>query len=320
MRGIVMSENRLAIGIDFGATTIKTGLVYQSHVIDLAPPLATREFDEPGALIDAMVGSVEELRVKHTGVAALGVGMPGFIDCDKGWVHSLTNVPEWEGIPLGRILEEKTKLPAVIDNGANCMAIAEWKCGAARGMRDVIFINLWTGVGGAVVANGRLVRGSHHVAGEIGHTSVDWQGRKGKVENPGALEAYLGSAEIAADTRDAYAAAGIEKSINECSTAALITAAHQGDPIAIARWNAIGTMLAAALANGCWLLNPQAIVIGGTITRAGELLFKPLRNELFARLSDPFKDHLLVVPASFGVDSAMIGAAALALGGLHLRV
>jgi glucokinase len=316
----VMSDSNLAIGIDFGATTIKTGVVYQSHVIDHAPPLATREFDEPGALIEAMAGIVEELVDKHPGVAALGVGLPGFVDFDKGWVHSLTNVPEWESIPLGRILEDKTKLPTVIDSGANCMAIAEWKCGVARGLRDVVFANLWTGVGGAVIANGQLVRGSRHVAGEIGRTSLDWQGRKGKFENPGALEEYLGSAEIAADAREAYAAAGIEKSIQECSINGLISAAHQRDPIALARWQAIGSMLAAAVANACWLLNPEALVVGGTVTRAGELLFKPLRDELFARLSYPFKDHLMVLPASFGTEASMIGAAALATNGSHLSV
>lgn len=316
----VMSEKNLAIGIDFGATTIKAGVVFQSHIIDHAPPIATQEFDQPGSLIDAMVRIVDDLRENHPGVTALGVGLPGFVDHDKGWVHSLINVPEWESIPLGRILEDKTKLPTVIDNGSNCTAIAEWKCGTARGLRDVVFINLWTGVGGAVIANGRLVRGSRHVAGEIGQTSLDWKGRSGKFENPGAIEEYLGSAEIAADTREAYAAAGMEKSIQECSVNALITAAHQKDPVALARWNAIGSMLAAAAANACWLLNPEAVVIGGTVTRAGELLFKPFRDELFARLSFPFKDHLMVLPASFGAEAATIGAAALALEGLHLRV
>lgn len=314
-----MSDKNLAIGIDFGATTIKAGVVFQSHVIDHAPPLATREFDEPAAMIEALARTVEDLREKHPDVAALGVGMPGFVDYHKGWVHSLTNVPEWESIPLGRILEEKTKLPTVIDNGANCMAIAEWKCGSARGLRDVIFANLWTGVGGAVIANGCLVRGSRHVAGELGRTSLDWQGRNDRFENPGALEAYLGSAEIAADIREAYAAAGIEKTLQECSIHALTAAAHQRDPIALARWNEIGTMLAAALANCCWLLNPEAVVIGGAITRGGELLFNPLREQLFARLSFPFKDHLMVLPASFGTESGTIGAAALALESL-LRV
>lgn len=315
-----MSDSNLAIGIDFGASTVKAGVVFQSHVIDLAPPIATQEFDEPSALIDAMAKIVGDLQESHPGVAALGVGMSGFVDYDKGWVHSMTNVPAWEAIPLGRILEEKTQLPTVIDNGANCMAIAEWKCGTARGLKDVVFMNLWTGVGGAIVANGHLVRGSRHVAGEIGMCSIDWMGRHLKCENPGALEEYLGMSEIVADARDAYAAAGLEKTAQDCSINALITAAHHRDEVAIARWDQMGRMLAVAAANACWLLNPEAVVIAGSITRAGELLFKPLRDELFSRLSYPFKDHLMVLPGSFGAEAAMIGAAALALNGSHLSV
>lgn len=315
-----MSDSNLAIGIDFGATTIKSGVVFQSHVIDHAPPIATREFDEPDSLIVAIARTVEELREKHPGVAALGVGLPGFVDYDKGWVHSLTNVPEWVSIPLGRILEEKTRLPTIIDNRANCMAIAEWRCGAARGLRDVVFINLETGVGGAVIADGRMIRGSRHVAGEIGQTSLDWRGRLGEFENPGALEKYLGSAEIAAEAREAYAAAGIEKSAHECSISALIAAAHHHDPIALALWRGIAARLATVAANCCWILNPEAVVIGGSMTRAGEVLFKPLREEISARLSYPFKDHLMILPAAFGSESGTIGAAALALEGSHLSV
>lgn len=315
-----MNESKLAIGIDFGASTVKAGVVFQSHVIDHAPPIATQEFDEPAALIDAMAKIVGDLRQSHPEVSALGVGMSGFVDYDKGWVHSMTNVPSWEGIPLGRLMEEKTQLPTVIDNGANCMAIAEWKCGTARGLKDAVFFNLWTGIGGAVVANGRLIRGFRHVAGEIGMCSIDWKGRDLKCGNPGALEEYLGASEIVADARSAYSAAGLEKTAQECSINALITAAHHKDAVALARWDEMGRMLAAAAANACWLLNPEAVVIAGSITRAGDLLFRPFREELFSRLSSPFKDHLMVLPGSLGAEAAMIGAAALALNGSHLSV
>ena len=308
-----MSESRLAVGIDFGATTVKAGVVYQSHVIDHAPHLATKEFGEPAELIEAMVRSVAELREKHPGISALGVGLPGFVDFHKGWVHGLTNVPQWESIPLGRILEEKTGLPTVIDNRANCMAEAEWKCGAARGLDDVIFINIETGVGGAVIANGHMIRGCRHVAGEIGQSSIDWRGRVGEFGNAGALERYIGTAEILNDAREAYSKAGQDKSNGEVTLAVLVSAAHRHDPVAMARWDEIGGMLAAAVANACWLLNPEAVVVGGSLTRAGELFFKPFREQLFARLSYPFKDHLMVVPAAFGSESGTIGAAALAL-------
>ncbi len=310
----------LAIGMDFGASTIKAGVVFQSHVIDHAPPVATQEFDEPASLIEAMAQMVEKLRASHPGVVALGVGMPGFVDYHKGWVHGLPNVPGWDSVPLGRLLGDRVGLPTVIDNGSNCMALAEWKCGTARGLRDVVFINVWTGLGGAVIANGELVHGSRHVAGEIGMTSIDWQGRHERLENPGALEEYLGSAEMASDARDAYAAAGIAKTLQECSIGALVAAAHQQDPIALAHWDRMGRMLASAAANACWLLNPEAVIVGGNLVRAGELFFKPFRDELFERLSPPFKDHLMVLPGSFGADACMIGAAALAHEGAHIGV
>ena len=313
-----MSDNRLAIGIDLGVTVIKAGVVYQSHVIDHAPHEATPESGNPDEVIGCMTRMVEKLRETHPGVAAVGVGMPGFVDFDRGLVRGLTHVNDWYSIPLKRILEEKTGLRAVVDNRANCMAVAEWKCGAARGFRDVVFLNLETGVGGGVIANGHLLRGARYVAGEIGQTSLDWQGRTGKFGNRGAVERYLGSAEIAADAVAAYAAAGITKTIEECSLKALAAAALQGDPVAIGRWEETGRMLAVAVMNACWILNPEAVVIGGSITRAGELLFNPLRENLFSMLSEPFTEHLMVLPAAFGHDAGMIGAAALALEGWAL--
>lgn len=320
-RALVMkSATSLVIGMDCGVTSIKAGVVFQGHVIDHAPPIATQEFDGPPSLIEAMAGMVAKLVASHPGIVALGVGMPGFVDFHKGWVHELPNVPGWESVPLGRLLGERVGLPTVIDSGSNCMAIAEWRCGTARGLRDVVFINAWTGLGGAIVANGGLVRGSRHVAGEIGMTTIDWRGRHTRLENQGALEEYLGSAEIAADARVAYAEAGIEKPLQECSVNALVNASHQGDPVALAQWDRIGRMFAAAAANACWLLNPEAVIVSGNLSRAGELFFKPFREELFERLSQPFKDHLMVLPGSFGADATMIGAAALAHEVAHIGV
>ena len=308
-----MSGSELAIGIDFGAKTIKCGVVFKSHVIDQTPPIATGEFGEPAELIEALVEAVDFLKSRHPGVAAAGVGMPGLVDFHRGWVHKLTHVPSWESVPLGRILADRLKMHAVIDNRANCMAEAEWRCGAGRGLHDLVFVNIETGVGGAVIAGGRLIRGSRFVAGEIGQTSVDWRGRKGEYGNHGAVESYVGLEAVIRDANEAYAAAGQHKADGECTLRALVAAGHQGDPVAVEMWHRIGEILATALMNACWLLNPQAVVVGGVVTRAGELFFKPLRERLFSSLSDPFRDHLMVLPASCGVDAGMIGAAALSL-------
>lgn len=305
------SSTNLAIGIDFGAKTVKTGVVFKSHVIDQGPTITTGEFDGPDDMINAMVEAVAALKTRHSGVTGLGVGMPGMVDFHRGWVHNLTHVPSWESVPLGRILFERTKLPTVVDNRANCMAEAEWRCGAGRGLQDLVFVNIETGVGGAIIAGGRLIRGSRNVAGEIGQTSIDWRGRIGEYGNAGAVEGYLGSEAVVRDAHDAYLAVGREKPEGECTLSALVAAGHRGDEIAIARWKELGEILATTLMNACWMLNPEAVVIGGIVTRAGELFFKPLRERLFASLSDPFRDHLMVLPAACGPDAGMIGAAAL---------
>lgn len=307
-----MTDSPLTIGIDFGGTSVKTAVVFQSHIIDHAPPIATQDFDSHESLINAMVRVIEDLRARHPQVAAVGVGMPGFVNFEKGLVYNLTNVKDWTSVPLKKILQEKTGLPVVVDNDANCMAFAEWKVGSGRGFQHVVFISMGTGVGGAIIANGQMIRGAYHGAGEIGQTSIDYQGRPGHYGNLGALEDYVGNGEISAKARETYTAAGIQKGIEECSPAALATAAHHGDPIALAIWEDVGKMVASAVMNCCWLLNPEAIVIGGGVARAGQLLFKPLKEHLFAQLSGPFKDHLMVLPASFGHEAGTIGAAALA--------
>lgn len=314
------SANHLAIGMDFGVQQVKVGVVYQSHVIDQAAAIPTREFDRPEELIEVMVRTVADLREKHPGVVALGLGMPGFVDFDRGVIRSMTNVEDWVAVPVRRILEEKTGLPVVVDNRANCMAIAEWRCGAARGLRDVVFTNIQTGVGGAVIANGRLIRGARHGAGEIGQTSIDWRGRPGKYGNSGAVESYLGTERIEFDALAAYQAAGVEKSAAECTLNALIQAAHRGEPVAVETWRNVAEMLATALANACWLLNPEAVVVGGCVTRAGDLLFTPLRRGLCERLSDPFREHLMIVPAALGAEAGTVGAAALALESMRIAV
>ena len=307
-----MTDSSLTIGIDFGGTTVKIAVVQESQIIDHAPPIATQEFEGHEDLVDAMVHTVENLRARHPGVAAVGVGMPGFVDFEKGLVYGLTNVRGWEKVALKRILEGRIGLPVLVDNDANCMAYAEWKCGVGRDLQHVVFISLGTGVGGGIIANGQMVRGAFHGAGEIGQTSIDYQGHAGHYGNFGALEDYVGNNEITARARDRYTAAGISKPLDQCTPAALAAAAQNGDSIAAAQWEEVGRILATAAMNCCWVLNPQAIVLGGGVARAGDLLFTPFKKHLFAQLSGPFKDHLLILSAAFGHEAGVIGAAALA--------
>lgn len=308
-----MSDLPLAIGIDFGGTSVKTGVVKGSEVIDHAPPIATPDFDGPEELIDAIARTVEDLRARHPDVKAIGVGMPGFVNFETGTVYNLTNVRGWVNIGLKEQLESKTGLPVTVENDANCMAFAEWKQGAGRGFQHLICMTLGTGVGGAIIANGQMIRGARHGAGEIGQTSIDYQGRRGHYGNMGALEDYVGNNEITETARLAYEAAGAPKGVESCTPAALAAAAGAGDPIALKIWDDVGRMIATAAMNCCWLLNPEAIIIGGGVAKAGKLVFDPITNYLHEQLSGPFRDHLKIVPARFGNEAGIVGAAVLAL-------
>ncbi|MBB5353131.1 glucokinase [Haloferula luteola] len=308
-----MTNDGTAIGIDFGGTSVKIGVVRGAEVVDHAPPIATQDFDGPEPLLVAICRTVEDLRIHHPGILAIGVGMPGFVDFEQGVVRNLTNVPGWHEFPLKTRLSQGTGLPVIVDNDANCMAYAEWKLGAGRGMQHLVAITLGTGVGGGLVVNNQMVRGARFGAGELGQMSIDWKGLRGTYGNLGALEEYIGNQEITQAASDAYHSRGDHRSLGDCTPAQLSRAAEEGDPVALELWNTIAGQLANVLMDCCWLLNPEALIIGGGVAKAGPLLFGPLQEALFSQLSDPFKEALQVLPARFGNEAGMIGAATQAL-------
>jgi glucokinase len=228
-------------------------------------------------------------------------------------VHNLTNVKGWKRIYLKRELNELAKLPVTVENDANCMAYAEWKRGAGRGLHHLVAITLGTGVGGGLVVDGRMVRGANFVAGELGQTSIDYQGPDGAYGNRGSLEDYVGNQQITDMAFKAYTDAGKNMERSDCEPAHLTTLALKGDAIALAIWDRVAKKLSSALMNCCWLLNPEAIIIGGGVAKAGSLLFDPLEKHLSSQLSPAFKENLRLLPARFGNEAGIVGAATLAL-------
>jgi len=308
-----MSEPALSLGIDFGGTSIKIGVVKGQEIIDFCTPIPTQEFETPSELIKAIGDCVSDLRKKHPDIQAIGVGVPGFVNLDKGLVYQLTNVPGWVHVPLRDQLSALTGLPCTIENDANCMAYAEWKLGSGKGMHHLLCLTLGTGVGSGIISNDILLHGSHSTAGELGQTSIDLRGRKGGYGNMGALENYIGNQEITKEAQAEYARQGVTRSLEECTPADLTLAAESGDTIAIDIWRGVAEKLACAIVNACWLLNPEAIIIGGGVAKAGPFIFEPLETFIRTQLSTPFYSHLKILPAHFCNDAGIIGAAALAL-------
>ncbi|WP_038161391.1 ROK family protein [Verrucomicrobium sp. BvORR106] len=302
----------VAVGVDFGGTSIKLGVCRGADLLEVDEPIPTQGHDGPVALIRVMADRIAKLQERHPEICAVGVGVPGLVDFDNGFVHVLTNVPGWKEVPLKQILSEMTGLPTVVENDANAMAYAEWRYGAGQGLRNVVALTLGTGVGGGLILNNELYRGSQFSAGEIGQMSVHYQGVHGHYGNLGALEKYVGNNQIAEYAVKVFAQAGLGKTVADCTPRAIAEAAQAGDPVAIQIWHDIAEWLGTALASVAWLLNPDAFVIGGGVAQAGALLFEPLQKKMQSMLSTVVWEGLKILPARFSNEAGIIGNAALA--------
>ena len=307
------TAGRRAVGIDFGGTSVKIGVFPDMLADGGAAPLVltTGEHRTVDSLISGMANAVHELHDRFDNIAAVGCGVPGMVDFDNGHVNHVTNVDGWSDVPLRDILGAKTSLPVLVDNDANCMAYAEYRHGAASGYRNVVALTLGTGIGGGLIIDGRLYRGSRFAAGEIGQMSIDYQGKVGPYGQLGCLEAYMGNRQIgelaSARLRHHQEPEGgwTPKDVAELATA--------GDPDAADIWIEIADWLGSGLANIAWLLNPDAFVIGGGVAKAADLLFGPLERKVRGMVSEVVSDGLRILPAKFGNDAGMIGSAAQAL-------
>lgn len=307
------SDLPLAIGIDFGGTSVKYGVVRGPEILHTGEPIITGDFKGPKALVAEITRRVHQVRNDFPGIEAVGIGVPGFVDVQRGVVHELTNVPGWKEVPVRNMLTESTGLPCFAENDANAMCYAEFAHGAGKGARNMIAITLGTGVGGGLVLDGRLYRGSSFGAGEVGQMSIDWRGAEFVHGNVGALESYTGIGPVARRAAALYRKAKVKKTAAECEPRALAAAVKLKDPVAIQVWDEFTSQLSTGLVNAVWLLNPDRIVIGGGIAKAGKLIFDPLWKKMKAQLASSFTKNLKVVPAKFGNDAGIIGSAAVAM-------
>ena len=307
------SEQPLAIGIDMGGTSVKYGVVRGPEILLAGEPIITGDFKGPKALIAEITRRVHQLRGQFPGIEAVGMGVPGFVDVQRGVVHELTNVPGWKEVPVRNLLTESTGLPCFAENDANAMCYAEFAHGAGQGARNMIAITLGTGVGGGLVLDGRLYRGSSFGAGEVGQMSIDWRGKEFVHGNIGALESYTGIGPMGKRAAMLYKKAKIQKTAEEMTPKEIANAVRKKDPVAIQVWDEFTSQLSTGLVNAVWLLNPDRLVIGGGVSKAGKLLFDPLWKKMKQQLADSFIKNLKVVPAHFGNDAGIIGSAAVAM-------
>ena len=197
-----------ALAVDFGGTSIKMGVTAGERILATADRIPTAMFESPQAIIDAMIASARTLRGQFPSACVMGMGMPGWCDYQRGVLYQLTNVRVWDReIPVKEMMEQALGLPVVLDNDANCMAYAEWKMGAGRGMSSLVCLTMGTGIGGGIVVHDRMLRGRRLSAAELGQTSIHYQGKTGPFGSRGAIEEYIGNNELAAEAVKRYAQA-----------------------------------------------------------------------------------------------------------------
>lgn len=287
----------LALGIDLGGTNIKAALLDTSTgSIHAAKPVPTASERGPAALLETIANRARSLMATTSSVERVGLALPGHFDPDEGTAILLPNLAgDWRGQPIRQPLEAALGIPVCLINDARAHGLAELRMGAGRGTRDLLFIAMGTGVGGAVVIDGHLYLGTAH-AGEIGHATVVPDGPLCGCGNRGCLDRVASA--------DAIAQLAGCSSVLEAASAA-----RSGDRRALEAFEQIGRYVGRALADAVVLLWPERIVIGGGVSAAGDVLFRPIEAELLERARVAPIESIPVMAAELGPDAGAIGAA-----------
>ncbi len=304
------------IGVDLGGTKMLVGVLTGTEPLWESREGSTGQSEDE--LVDLLVREVSEARAAHPHATAVGLGIPATVDHDRGVAVSAVNLPLAD-LPIRDLVQERVGLPVVVDNDANVAALAEYLYGAAKGMPNVVMLTIGTGIGGGLILDGKLYRGATGAGAELGHTVIQADGPpcQGNCPNHGCVEALasgtaLGREGAAAAESHPDSELGRRLAAGEKIDGKAVTeAALAGDEIAIGVFDLIGSRLGVACATFANIFEPNAIVVGGGVIAAGDLLLEPARREVRERALRPMNETPIVA-ATLGNDAGMIGAAALA--------
>lgn len=285
------------IGIDLGGTAIKLGRFREDGTCLESLSVTTPQPATPADVLAVMVEAIAHLDPNHRAIA-IGVGTPGPADATGRIARVAINLAGWHDIPLADWLEAKTGLPTVLANDANCAGLGEAWLGAGRRFRNLILLTLGTGVGGAIILDGKLFTGHQGAAGELGLITLNPDGPACNSGNQGSLEQYVSVQAIRRST-------GLEP-------AQLGELAKAGDLQVLEFWKSYGRHLGIGLASLIYILTPEAIVIGGGVSASAEFFFPAVKAEIELRVLKSSRSGLQLLQAELGNQAGMVGAAKLA--------
>jgi glucokinase len=303
------------VAVDLGGTNLRaaffpTGQPPAERTLRVATPAA----EGVEAVLLAIAASVRELaRDPLPKKLRLAVAAPGPLDSFSGVVFHAPNLPGWINVPLRARLEQLLGCHVRVGNDANLAALGEWRYGAGKGVDNLLYLTISTGIGGGVIAGGKLLTGFRGLASEPGHLPLLPGGPVCSCGKVGHLEALASGTAIARRTKELLAAGETSTLRGEPDSESVARAANQGDALATRVLVEAGQMLGRGLAGLVHLFNPERIVLGGGVIRAGEVFLQPTRLALQAEVMDPaFLQDVDLVEADLGDDSGMMGALVLA--------
>jgi len=304
------------IGVDLGGTKMLVAALTETEPLWESREASTGQTQDE--LVELLVREISEARAARPDAAAVGLGIPATLDLKAGVAVSAVNLPIAD-LPIRDLIAERVGLPVFVDNDANVAALAEQLYGAGRGATDIVMLTIGTGIGGGLILNGEVYRGSTGAGAELGHTVIQADGPpcQGNCPNHGCVEALASGTALGREGRAAAESApdsalGRALAEGEVVDGKLVTdAALAGDETAIGVFELIGSRLGVACSSFANIFQPSAIVVGGGVIAAGDLLLDPVRGEVRERALRPMNETP-ILEATLGNDAGVIGAAALA--------
>ncbi|MFH1379817.1 MAG: ROK family protein [bacterium] len=309
----------LALGIDLGGTHIKVALVESSGNIKKDMQLDTRVKEGPAAIIQDIKKACKQLIAKkgNQRIKGIGVGIAGDIDQRSGKVRFSPNL-NWKNVWVGRELKKYFNIPVIIENDANAAAWGAYILDSKKKIKNIITLTLGTGVGGGIIFDGKLFRGSTGSAGEIGHIPLYPYGPKCSCGCRGCLECYVGAPHLVRKTQEAIMAGRktlisdmVHDDLNAITSIIIEIAAKKGDGLAREIWDTAGKSLGIAIGGLINLLNPRMIVLAGGTSRAGKLILDPMWYAIKKHSFSSVRKNLSIIVSRHDKDLGVVGAALL---------
>src|SRR3990172_5821964 len=301
------------VAVDIGGTQIRAASYPSDKIEPLkSARLPTRQPNQP--ILERIKDLIASVWPKTEPVAGIAVAAPGPLNPFEGVVLSAPNIPEWVNFPLSKILQDHFQVPVILGNDANLAALGEWNFGSGRGHHHLIYLTVSTGVGSGIIVNDALLLGDKGLAAELGHATVLRDGPLCNCGKPGHLEAVASGTAIARWVEHELAR-GVPSSLKNkipITARRVAEAARSGDSLSIAALQRAGTFLGMAIADYLHIFNPTLVILGGGVSRSGDLLLDSVRKAILADVFEPhYLDNFSLVTAALGDDAGLLGALAL---------